>query len=107
VPLRKLVYSSKANEDLTDLFLWIYEARFDPYLAEQFVQRIRNRCDLIATLPHGGRPRDDLFPGLRTIAFERKAVIAYIVKDETIEIVNVFYGGRDFEAIIGVEEDKN
>jgi toxin ParE1/3/4 len=107
LPLLKLVYSSQANEDLTSIFLWIYEANLDPYQAEGFVQRIRNRCDLIPILPYSGRSRDDLFPGLRTIAFERKAVIAYIVKNDTIEITNVFYGGRDFEAIIGLEEDKN
>jgi toxin ParE1/3/4 len=57
------------------------------------------RCRLIPTLPHGGRPRDDLAPGLRTVAFERRVVIVYRVVGSTVEITNVFYGGRDYAAL--------
>jgi toxin ParE1/3/4 len=35
---------------------------------------------------------------LRTVPFERKAVIAYRVTN-AVEITNVFYGGRDYEAL--------
>lgn len=47
----------------------------------------------------GGTPRDDLELGLRTLPFERAAVIAYKVEQETVRIGNVFNGGRDFEAL--------
>ena len=55
-----------------------------------------------------GRPRDDLEPGLRTIPFERSAVIAYKVEDDRVRIGNVFYGGRNFEALYrgGVPSDE-
>jgi toxin ParE1/3/4 len=45
-------------------------------VAEGFVRRITDRCARIGGVPHGGRPRDDLAPGLRTVPFERAAVIA-------------------------------
>ena len=52
----------------------------------------------IGDAPHGGRSRDDLAPGLRTVPFEASAVIAYRV-GAAVEIANVFYGGRDYEAL--------
>jgi toxin ParE1/3/4 len=47
----------------------------------------------------GGIARDDLHPGLRTVPFEHTAVIAYVVEDDQVCITNVFYGGRDYEAL--------
>lgn len=38
------------------------------------------------------------FRVLRTVPFERSAVIAYLVSD-SVEILNVFYGGKDYEAL--------
>ncbi|WP_348632086.1 type II toxin-antitoxin system RelE/ParE family toxin [Mesorhizobium sp. M2E.F.Ca.ET.219.01.1.1] len=69
-------------------------------VALAFVRRIHARCRKIGDAPNGGRPRDDLQPGLRTVPFERSTVIAYRV-GKTVEIVNVFYGGRDYEALYG------
>jgi toxin ParE1/3/4 len=60
--------------------------------------RIVARCLKIGDAPRSGRPRDDLALGLRTIPFERRAVVAYVVTDK-VEIANIFYGGRDYEAL--------
>lgn len=46
-----------------------------------------------------GRRRDDLFPGLRTVPFEGRAVIAYLAREHRVEITNIFYGGQDYEAL--------
>ncbi|MGH6754736.1 MAG: hypothetical protein ACREDP_21480 [Bradyrhizobium sp.] len=42
--------------------------------------------------------RDDLFPGLRTIGFERRVTIAFVVTADMVLIEGIFYGGQDFEA---------
>ena len=47
----------------------------------------------------GGTARDDLRPGLRIFPFEHSAVIAYLVEGGQVCIANVFYGGRDYEAL--------
>lgn len=36
---------------------------------------------------------------LRTIPFERRVVIACVVAPDAVRIVDIFYGGRDFEAL--------
>lgn len=38
--------------------------------------------------------------GLRTVPFERSALIAYIIRNDRVVITNVFYGGRDYEALL-------
>jgi hypothetical protein len=46
--------------------------------------------------------RSDLRPGIRILTFERRVVIAYaILPSGDIEVGRFFYGGRDYEAIIG------
>ena len=70
-----------------------------PVVARRYVERIRERCRRITLLPQAGRPRDDLAPGLRSVAFERRVVIIYRLTNETVEIINVFHGARDYAAI--------
>jgi toxin ParE1/3/4 len=47
-----------------------------------------------------GRKRDDLLPGLRTIGFERRVTVAFVVSADAVLIEGIFYGGRDFEAAL-------
>lgn len=51
-----------------------------------------------------GLARDDLRPGLRTIGFRRRAVIAFAINEATVEIHGVYYGGQDHETLIAGEE---
>ncbi|AWI89618.1 type II toxin-antitoxin system RelE/ParE family toxin [Methylobacterium sp. DM1] len=95
----KVVYRAEADADLLQIYRWVYEASLSPEIAERFLDRLMERCGRIGDAPHGGRPRDDLEPGLRTVPFEHSAVIAYRVEADRVRIVNVFYGGRDFETL--------
>ncbi|WP_375273626.1 type II toxin-antitoxin system RelE/ParE family toxin [Methylorubrum thiocyanatum] len=95
----EVTYRTEAKDDLLQIYRWVYEASLDPEVAGRFLDRLVERCDRIGDAPHGGRPRDDLELGLRTVPFEHSAVIAYQVEADRVRIVNVFYGGRDFEAL--------
>lgn len=94
-----VAYRTEAQNDLHDIFRVILLASRNLPTSRRFVQRIKDRCERIGDAPRGGRPRDDLEPGLRTVPFEHKAVIAYRVEPDRVRITNVFYGGRDFEAL--------
>ncbi|GAC1334795.1 MAG: hypothetical protein NVSMB26_18130 [Beijerinckiaceae bacterium] len=91
-------FRPNALSDLEDIYRWVYRASLNPIIAERFTMRIVARCLKIGDAPAAGRPRDDLATGLRTIAFERRAVVAYLVTD-TVEITNIFSGGRDYETL--------
>lgn len=69
-------------------------------VAERFTGRIVDQCERIGEVPFSGVAREDLGEGFRMRAFERSAVILYRVTDQTVEIVDIFYGGRDYEALL-------
>jgi toxin ParE1/3/4 len=95
----KVGYRPEALDDLAEIFQFIRRSSGSRAIAEAFVRRIKARCEHIGTAPLIGRGRDDLAPGLRTVPFERSAVIAYKIEGGRVRISNVFYGGRDYEAI--------
>ena len=61
---------------------------------------IYDYCTRLSDFPHLGIARDDLFPGMRTLGFKRRALIAFIVTKHDVEIYGIYYGGRDYEALI-------
>jgi toxin ParE1/3/4 len=95
----KVEYRPEAYNDFAEIFEYILDISKNPSVARGFVLRLWERCERIGNAPHGGRPRDDLEPGLRTVPFEKSAVIAYKVEGDCVWIINIFYGGRDYEAL--------
>ncbi|MBP2547581.1 toxin ParE1/3/4 [Neorhizobium galegae] len=99
-----VVYRAEALDDIRDIYDAVVELSRNAHTAKGFVERIMARCRKIGDAPRGGRLRDDLAPGLRTVPFEHSAVIAYVVREDCVQITNVFYGGRDFEALYRPDE---
>jgi toxin ParE1/3/4 len=91
----KVIFRPQAEADLQALYGYIAEASgLD--IAGGYIARIEIACMSLATFPNRGTKRDDLAPGLRTIAFERRITIAYHVLKTRVEILTIAYGGRDF-----------
>ncbi|MDX8523813.1 type II toxin-antitoxin system RelE/ParE family toxin [Mesorhizobium sp. MSK_1335] len=95
-----VVLSEAAIADLEAVAAYILESGGSESVANGFIDRIRERCQSIGNAPRGGRLREDMMQGLRTVPFEHSAVIAYVIEGDTVFIVNVFYGGRDLEALM-------
>ena len=57
---RSVVYSPRAKQQLTDLYIWIAEQSGFPHRAEGYVSAIFDYCDGLADFPFIGVPRDDL-----------------------------------------------
>ncbi len=89
----KVDYTKRARAQLLDLYRYI-AGEADPHVALAFVRRIENQCERLDAFPLRGTQRDDLMPRLRTLSFERRVVIGYVVEDESVWIVGVSYGGR-------------
>jgi toxin ParE1/3/4 len=95
----KVVLREEAVADLAEIYNHIARISGSHVTAIGFVRRIKMRCQRIGNVPMGGIARDDLQPGLRTVPFEHSAVIAYVVEDDQVSVTNVFYGGRDYDAL--------
>jgi toxin ParE1/3/4 len=89
-------FRPRAEADLFGLYQYIAEAA-GTAVAGGYIARIEAACLALATFPERGTRRDDLRPGLRTIGFERRATIAFQVKQDEVVIIRIFYGGQDYE----------
>lgn len=85
-------------EDIGEIHAFI--AADNPERALAYVRRLRKRCEALTVLSDRGVKREDLGPGIRILAFERNAVIAYRVEPKRVQIVGIFYGGRNYEALM-------
>ena len=84
-----------AEADLVGLYDHIAAEASDE-VAGGYIDRIEQACLALATFPKRGTARDDIMPGLRTIGFERRATIAFLVRRSEVTIVRIFYGGQDY-----------
>lgn len=88
-----------AENDILELYEYTAE-HAGLAAAANYIDRIEAACLALETFPMRGRARDDIRPGLRLIAFERRATIVYRVLKSEVVIIRVFHGGRDFERIL-------
>lgn len=95
----KLVIRPLARDTLIAIGDFI--AADSPAAAIAFIEALEERCAALCEFPEQGRRRDDLLPGIRIVAYERRVVIAYRIVGDAVEIVDFFYGGRDYEALLG------
>ncbi|MCY7398087.1 MAG: type II toxin-antitoxin system RelE/ParE family toxin [Sphingomonas bacterium] len=97
----KVEFSLAADDDLRAIYHWIADAE----TAVIYLRRIRAHCDQLADFPNRGTPHDDLSPGLRTLSFERRATIAYVVEPEMVRILRVLHKGRDMDRRLRTQAD--
>ena len=86
--------------DLVSIYLWV-EAAAGEAVAAAYQDRLRAACLALADFPGRGSPRPDLGSGVRSVAFERRAVIAYRELGETVEILAIAHRGRDLAQEMG------
>jgi plasmid stabilization system protein ParE len=99
----RVVFTPEAEEQLTALYHYIAEAA-SPDIAAQYTEAIIGYCENLCVFPHRGTMRDDIRPGLRVTNYKKRAVIAFAVDAEQVSVIGVFYGGRDYEAILQDEQ---
>src|SRR2546430_2214436 len=99
---RPLIWSPEARTDLADI--WSYYARAaGPQTADNIIRDIGQACRLLEDHPYGGRPRDEVRPGLRAVVARPHVIFYRVTKDDTAEIIRVLDGRRDIEEIFADE----
>ncbi|MBX7434177.1 type II toxin-antitoxin system RelE/ParE family toxin [Mycobacterium sp. Y57] len=96
-------FTPEAEDQLVELYRYIAAAG-STEVAACYTDEIVAYCEQLAAFPHRGRARDDVRPGLRTIGFKRRVVIAFAVLGQAVVIIGIFYGGRDYEAVLSDPE---
>jgi len=96
----RVLLSERAIEDLDTLHAWI-AAEAGSAVADGYVDRLQTRIEALSEFPNRGTPRDDLISGLRTLAFERRFVIAYRVTAKDVRVLRVISGQRELAPLLG------
>jgi toxin ParE1/3/4 len=101
-----VVFAPEAEDDLVELYEYIAE-QGSPTIAARYTDAIVAYCEGLATFAHRGTRRDDIRPGLRITHYKRRAVVAFEVDEsnDTVAILGVYYGGKDYESALGDDSD--
>ena len=93
-----VTYEPEALNDFLDLYDYIAE-HSDLRTALRYVERIEASCESLSTFPLPGTSVGDLRKGLRIVGFERKVNIAFAIDINTVRIIRVLPGGRQFPGL--------
>ena len=94
-----------ADQDLKDIWRGLAEYRLE--LADQRINQIGQKFEMLSRYPFVGRQRDNILPGLHSIAVDRLLILYQINQSndrEIIEIVRVVGGRRDLNRLFNPEE---
>jgi toxin ParE1/3/4 len=97
-----VVITAAAESDLESIADWIAED--NPARALTFIAELRRRCETLVDAPKGYA----LVPRYEALGIHRRPyrdyLIFYRVTGETIEVLHVLHGARDYEVILFPEE---
>ena len=88
----RLRYSADAKQDLKEIAAFI--ARDKPDAARRWVDKLREKCRLIANNPTIGDSRPELGEGIRS-SYLGSYVIYFRQSDGFVDVVRVIRGDRD------------
>ena len=90
---RSFIISKLANRDIESIADYLAENRgFES--SDRFIKGLTDRLTQLTQFPNIGRRRDEIFPGVRSLLYE-KYLIFYTVTDEVVEINRVANGHQD------------
>ena len=104
---RRVEFLPTANRDLASIARFLVSIGASVRTSERYVRSLRARCAKIGDLPYVGTAHDELLPGLRTLGYKRSARITFRVLPDRVQIVNVFYGGRDIDGFYHRQRGEN
>ncbi|MBA3486048.1 MAG: type II toxin-antitoxin system RelE/ParE family toxin [Lysobacter sp.] len=101
-----VAFTPEARDQLTELYRYIALSRASPAAAARYTDAIVTYCEGLQTFPHRGTRRDDIRPGLRITHYRKRSVIAFVVDDDRVSILGVYYGGQDYETALDDESEE-
>jgi toxin ParE1/3/4 len=93
---RRLLLRPRARQDLNRIYDFIADFA-GASSAGRITTQIETHCRKLLAWPRRGAPHPELREGLRTIPCG-KAVIAYLVDGQVIDIVRIRYGGQQLRS---------
>jgi toxin ParE1/3/4 len=96
---RAVEFSDEARADLLALYDWIAKAA-SPAVAISYIDRLETYILGFDLASERGHLREDIRQGLRIVGFENRVTIAFMVEENRVVILRVFYGGQNWSDLI-------
>jgi toxin ParE1/3/4 len=97
---RDVVFRKRALRDLDEISKKLTRRSGSADVAARYLERILATCSRIGDAPEGGRPREDIRPGLRSWVFEGRMIIVYRLERRRVRIVRIVDGRRDYSRLL-------
>lgn len=91
-----VIFQPEAIAQLRTLEDYIAE-NASPAIGLRYVESIFDHCQALADFPQRGTMRDDVRPGLRTLSYRGRTLIIFVVGEERVDILGIFYGGQNWQ----------
>ena len=103
-----IYFMPDAITDLENIYEYIAKQSGFPERAWAYMKKLKLKCQELERFPIRGQQRNDLMDGLRVYPLSRRAVAAFLVNEDeqTVCILNIFYGGRDYEVLLHSSHDE-
>ena len=95
--MAKLQRHPIAEQDLIEIFDYI--ARDNEKIAESFVRRLNQKCEVLARAPNIGRARPDIRADLRSFPVGAYLILFRAI-DDGVEIVRVVHAARNLDDLV-------
>src|SRR5690606_33961365 len=96
--MSRLYLTKVAKQDLQAILAYIAQQR--PQVADEVVDRLLSKCELLASHPLLGQVRAEFSGDYRSFAVERWVVFYRVVQDG-VEIHRVMDGARNIDDLLG------
>ena len=96
-------FAPEAESQLLALYFHIALAA-SPNIATHYTDSIIEQCQTRSTFPNRGMKRDDIRPGVRVFGIRKRVSIAFVVEDDVVTILGIYYGGQNFEGLLHEDE---
>ena len=97
--------AAAADQDLKDIWRGLAEYRLE--LADQRINQIVQKFELLSQYPFAGRQRNDILPNLRSIPVDRLLILYRIFQEndrEVLEIVRVTDGRQNLKRLFNSQD---
>lgn len=94
---RQVVLAPEARAHLRAIRQYI-AARSSAATATRFTAQLAAYCLSFDLFPERGSLHEDILPGLRLVGFRGRATVAFRVFEDRVEVLGIYYGGRNIEA---------
>jgi len=103
MPNYEVFFSPTAERQLERLEDYIAKEA-SPEIAARYVDAIIAFCLDLSIFPHRSNRRNDIRDGIRITNYKKRAVIAFSVEDSMVNILGIFYGGRNYARLLVEDE---